>query len=66
MWAFVHNSRGHNLLTAKSYRKKRIQDVKDIWLLGVFGFIHGIHEYIDLIILYRGENYYLLIIKSAF
>lgn len=46
--------------------KSEFRMLRILWLLGVFGFIHGIHEYIDLIILYRGENFYLLILKSAF
>ena len=34
--------------------------------MAVFGFTHGIHEFIDLIIIYRGEDYYLKIIKTFF
>ncbi len=37
-----------------------------LWLIAFFGFTHGIHEFIDLLIIYRGANYYLMIIKTTF
>ncbi len=37
-----------------------------LWLIAVFGFTHGIHEFVDLLILYRGDNYYLMIIEISF
>ncbi len=37
-----------------------------LWLIAVFGFTHGIHEFIDLLIIYRGENYYLVHIEAFF
>lgn len=37
-----------------------------LWLIAFFGFTHGIHEFIDLLIIYRGETYYLMIIKTFF
>ena len=37
-----------------------------LWLIAVFGLTHGIHEFIDLLIIYRGQSDYLMIINTSF
>lgn len=46
--------------------KSEFRMLRILWLIAVFGFTHGIHEFIDLLILFRGEDYYLMIIKTLF
>jgi PAS domain S-box-containing protein len=46
--------------------KSEFRMLRILWLIAVFGITHGIHEYIDLLIMYRGEDYYLIIIKTSF
>ena len=53
-------------LQLRATEKSEFRMLRILWLLGFFGLTHGIHEYIDLIILYRGDSYYLQIIKSVF
>ncbi len=53
-------------LQLRATEKSEFRMLRILWLIAVFGFTHGIHEFIDLIILYRVENYYLKIIEISF
>ncbi len=46
--------------------KSEFRLLKILWLLGFFGFTHGIHELIDMLIILRGESPYLIIIEAEF
>lgn len=54
------------LLQLRATGKSEFRILEILWLLAFFGFTHGIHEFIELLMLYREENYYLYIIKSIF
>src|SRR3989304_968737 len=46
--------------------KSEFRLLKILWYLAFFGITHGIHEYIDLLFIYKGNNDYLIILKAAF
>lgn len=46
--------------------KSEFRMLRILWLIAVFGFTHGIHEFIDMLIIFRGEDYNLTIIKTSF
>ncbi len=46
--------------------KSEFRMLKILWLLAFFGFTHGIHEFIDLFIMVKGDIFQLRILKAAF
>jgi|GEM_PF-557980 len=53
-------------LQLRATQESEFRMLKILWLIAVFGFTHGIHEFVDLLIIYRGINYYLINIEYFF
>jgi PAS domain S-box-containing protein len=53
-------------LQIRATEKSEFRLLRILWLLGMFGVTHSIDEFFEMLILYRGDNYYLILIKTSF